>query len=135
MEDNTEFEIQPQPERDEPAESGQEQSEKSTSPPQEPAAFTLVIQSWATPLVGIIMLAVGFLGGYFLRPSFSPNASPTAIEGAASEMEDLQIPTSTADPERAAQQQELMNALVERTRHFRGDPDAPVTIIEFSDFQ
>jgi protein-disulfide isomerase len=39
------------------------------------------------------------------------------------------------DPEAAATPDELMAMLIEQTRHFQGDPDAPVTIIEFSDFQ
>jgi protein-disulfide isomerase len=30
---------------------------------------------------------------------------------------------------------DLMTALVAQTRHFKGDPEAPVTIIEFSDFR
>jgi protein-disulfide isomerase len=34
-----------------------------------------------------------------------------------------------------AQRTELMDFLVADTRHFKGDPDAPVTIIEFSDFR
>jgi len=136
MEDSPEFEKQPESERGEPNESAQEVSVYSRSHLlKEPAAFTLVIQSWATPVIGIIMLAIGFLGGYFSRPFLSDDPSTVAVEGAASEIDDLQIPSPTADPERAAQQQELMNALVERTRHFRGDADAPVTIIEFSDFQ
>jgi protein-disulfide isomerase len=43
--------------------------------------------------------------------------------------------TAIPDAQSVAQQQELMTAVVERTRHFHGDPNAPVTIIEFSDFQ
>ncbi len=35
----------------------------------------------------------------------------------------------------ASIQATLMSAVVEQTRHFKGDPNAPVTIIEFSDFK
>jgi protein-disulfide isomerase len=53
------------------------------------------------------------------------------------------LPTAQApDPAAAAQaaqeqeqrRQELMEALIPQVRHFKGDPDAPVTIVEFSDF-
>lgn len=103
---------------------------------EKPAALTLVIQSWATPIIGIIMLVVGLLGGYFLRPLITPDPAPVAVQGDAStSAESVPNTIPTPNAERAAQQQELMNAVVERTRHFLGDPDAPVTIIEFSDFQ
>jgi protein-disulfide isomerase len=29
----------------------------------------------------------------------------------------------------------LMDAVVAQTRHFKGDPNAPVTIVEFGDFK
>jgi predicted small lipoprotein YifL len=38
----------------------------------------------------------------------------------------------TPTPDRSG---EIMDYLVLNTRHFKGDPDAPVVIIEFSDFQ
>ncbi len=99
-------------------------------------ALTLVVQSWATPIVGVILLVAGLLGGYYVRPLFSPDTTPVAFEGnPATGVESGSITIPTPDADRAAQQQELMNAVVEQTRHFRGDPDAPVTIIEFSDFQ
>ncbi|NIW46953.1 MAG: hypothetical protein GWN30_20035 [Gammaproteobacteria bacterium] len=116
----------------------QEQENMEPEPLQEekPAALTLVIQSWATPIIGIIMLAVGLLGGYFLRPLITPDPASVAVQGDTStSAESVPNTIPTPNAERAAQQQELMNAVVERTRHFLGDPDAPVTIIEFSDFQ
>jgi uncharacterized lipoprotein YddW (UPF0748 family) len=58
------------------------------------------------------------------------------------------VQTTTADPtdtspptatnietqEQVQQRQALMDALIPQVRHFKGSPDAPVTIIEFSDF-
>ncbi|NJN66702.1 MAG: thioredoxin domain-containing protein [Chloroflexaceae bacterium] len=41
----------------------------------------------------------------------------------------------TEDPAALGSPEELMAMLTERTRHFQGDPNAPITIIEFSDFQ
>jgi len=38
---------------------------------------------------------------------------------------------ANAQTERTA----LMQDLIAQTRHFKGDPDAPVTILEYSDFQ
>jgi uncharacterized protein involved in exopolysaccharide biosynthesis len=122
MEENTNMEIQP---------------EETPPPEDKPAALTLVIQSWATPIVGIVMLVVGLFGGYYLRPVLLPTSTSVALveETASSDAGDAPNTIPTPDTERAVQQQELMTAVVERTRHFRGDPDAPVTIIEFSDFQ
>ena len=131
MEENTSPEIEPEVE-------STETIEETKRPEQKPAAFTLVIQSWATPVIGIAMLIVGLLGGYYLRPVLSPPPTPvSAVAGnPTSDSGSVPtVPTSTPDAERAAQEQELMAAVVERTRHFLGDSNAPVTIIEFSDFQ
>jgi protein-disulfide isomerase len=49
---------------------------------------------------------------------------------ANSEAADQAVPTPSD-----AQRAELMDFLVADTRHFKGDPDAPVTILEFSDFR
>lgn len=136
MEENPDVEIQSETELVEPAE--------DVGPPEEkPAAFTLVIQSWATPIIGIVMLIVGLLGGYYLRPIFSPVATPlttsAVVDNATSEAVSVAGNATATAPmsaeERATQQQQLMTAVVGRTRHFQGDPNAPVTLIEFSDFQ
>ena len=117
--------------------SGDKLVEEASLSENKPAALTLVIQSWATPIVGIIMLAIGLLAGYYGRPLISPIATPeaTAQQNQSLESSDLQVTVPTPDADRAAQQKELMSALVERTRHYLGDQNAPVTIIEFSDFQ
>jgi hypothetical protein len=99
-------------------------------------AITVVIQSWTTPIAAILMLVAGLFAGYYGRPFLSPEMRSVAVEGNTSTgSSSAPITIPTPDSDRTAQQQELMSAVVEQTRHFRGDPDAPVTIIEFSDFQ
>lgn len=110
---------------------------KRTPPPTTPA-LTINIQSWATPLVGILMLIVGLLGGYFGRPLLN-----TPILTEATEVPSAAQPTSPAanvpaEPvteDQAARQQQLMELVVAQTRHFKGAEDAPIMLIEFSDFQ
>ena len=112
---------------------------ETLSPPQrqESPAITVVIQSWTTPIAAIVMLIVGLLGGYFGRPFLSSETIPAAAEeDSATVVANAPIITvPTPNTELATQQQELMAAVVENTRHFRGNPAAPVTLIEFSDFQ
>ena len=86
-------------------------------------AITINIHSWATPLVGIVMLVIGLLGGYFGRPLVSGTK------------EQITVPQSIAPPQAGAANEEVMAYLVSQTRHFKGDVDAPVTMIEFGDFQ
>ena len=93
--------------------------------PPKPAAIAITIQSWATPIVGVLMLAIGLLGGYMARPLIAPPDSTNAAAPA----------TPAGASSSSASQATLMEAVVAQTRHFKGDPDAPVTIIEFGDFQ
>lgn len=116
-ENNEDFIEEIQPVEDPP-------DEKPTQGP----ALTINIQSWATPIVGIIALLLGLLGGFFLRPLIAPAPEPQAAGSS------VNTPQPGA-PDQAAQRQALMSEIVAQTRHFKGSPDAPVTIIEFSDFQ
>lgn len=94
--------------------------------PEKKAALTITIYSWATPIWGVVMLVIGLVAGYYARPLMAtPSSSGTTASNQAS--------GDTQDP--AASQAALMEAGVAQTRHFKGDPDAPVTIVEFSDFQ
>ncbi|MCJ7701781.1 MAG: hypothetical protein MUO62_09375, partial [Anaerolineales bacterium] len=99
--------------------------DEALSPMQEPKkpALTVVIQSWTTPIIGIIMLVAGLFAGFYGRPLLSPETTAVGVEGntsTGSSSAPIIVPTPDAD--RTAQQQELMNAVVEGTRHLRGNP-------------
>lgn len=75
----------------------------------------------------VIALLLGTVFGFVLRPApsvvqvvVSPTANPnTMVQNSASE----------------APAANLMTLLLADARHFQGDPDAPITFIEFSDFK
>ena len=90
-------------------------------------ALTINIHSWATPIIGIVMLVIGALAGFYARPVVLGQL-PKSASGASPV---VAIPTE----DRSEQQQQLMASLIPSVRHFIGDPNAPVTIIEFGDFQ
>ena len=99
-------------------------------------AVVINVQSWATPIVGLLMLVVGLLGGYFGRPLLSEPAAPAGSAALTSPAPVATAPANeTGSTASAADRASLMEFLVSQTRHFRGDPEAPVTLIEFSDFQ
>ncbi len=107
------------------------------------SALTVVIQSWWTPAIAVVMLVVGLLAGYFIHPLVAKDTQPTQNVAAAttpvltSTVAQPTAPTATVDPTMAAisSSEELMNYLISKTNHFLGSPDATVTLIEFSDFQ
>lgn len=101
--------------------------------PRSRAALTIIFQSWSTPIVGIVMLVIGLVGGYFARPlitSSSPEGAAASPAGSASLPGDL-----AGQQDQTSSNQDLMAFVVSQTRHFKGEPNAPVTIIEFSDYQ
>jgi hypothetical protein len=90
-------------------------------------AFIINFYSWATPIVGIVMLVIGLAAGYFGRPLLTPNAKQPEAQVTA--------PVVSLPDEAPQSAEEMMEFLVSQVRHFRGDANAPVTMIEFSDFQ
>lgn len=118
--------------------------EEEISPPEEleeeapeKPALTIVIQSWATPIVAVLMLVIGLAGGYFGRPLLERNT--TAVEPVVVAPANNPTLQPTTDPVAAATAEargrQLLATVIGQTRHFLGDENAPVTIIEFSDFQ
>lgn len=112
-----------------------ESGPQEAAPERETSALTITIQSWATPLIGVVMLAVGLLGGYFGRPLVAPGPDTAAVSDVEITPEPVEDISVSPDEDREAQKVAVMESLLGETRHFRGDEDAPVTIIEFSDFQ
>ena len=111
----------------------QELSETQT--PSGKPALVINIYSWATPIAAMIMLILGLVAGFYAYPLFDqrggvaiPTALPTSIT------EDIQV-TPTDAAAAATAQASLMEYIVQNTYHFIGDESAPVTMIEFSDFQ
>jgi hypothetical protein len=73
-----------------------------------------------TIFVGVLMFVLGGLGGFVARPYIMP-PSPT--------------PTQSAAQQQQTKMQALLDMLVSKTRHFKGNANAPVTLLEFGDFQ
>ena len=116
-----------------------------------------------TAIGGLAILVLGLALGFFVRPIISPARdaaqttntepanSPTSAaqadstsgdEGAGNDADSTQkapalveLPSSSPTPTQASSQsQELMDYAISQTRHFRGNANAPITMIEFSDF-
>lgn len=81
---------------------------------------------WLVIVVGVAMLLVGGVLGYVGRGVYGPEAVAANATSSA---------VAVAIQTRAAANKEVMTMLIGETRHFKGDANAPVTIIEFSDFQ
>ncbi len=80
---------------------------------------------WLLLLVGLL---VGGLAGFTLRPLVLPASGPAESAGP------LAVTTSTAPMNQPEPHQTIMLAVIDGSRHFYGDANAPVTVVEFGDF-
>lgn len=81
------------------------------------------------PVLGVTLLIIGLLVGYYGRPTLEARMVTLAPRASSSS-------TGVSGPQQLPQSQaELLPYLVSQTRHWRGNANAPVTLIEFSDFQ
>lgn len=80
--------------------------------------------TWILLIVGLL---VGGLGGFYLRPLVIPETETQAIAPLAAVEESPQINKPNAH-------QAVMLAVIGGARHFQGDANAPITLVEFGDF-
>ena len=78
----------------------------------------------------VIGLLIGGLGGFYMYPlvvgESQAAAQPTVAPLAAVE--------SSAEINEGEPHQQIMMSVIANARHFYGDPNAPVTVVEFGDF-
>lgn len=107
-------------------------------PPEEPAEdeeeeyYEPSRRAWLTPILALAMLVVGLILGYTGRPVVEPllAGKSTPTQQAAAEIPSVNPTLAPGEPTPT-----LMEFLISNTQHFKGDADAPVTMIEFSDYQ
>ena len=85
----------------------------------------IIVQSFSTPIVGAVMLIAGLLIGYLGRPLVAAQFAPTPTA----------IPAAAESESQAESRALLMQSVIAETKHFQGQEDAPVVMLEFSDFQ
>ena len=87
---------------------------------------------WMMLFIGLAMFLIGLAAGYFGRPLLAKDENIQQVADADTSVPQAGVPSPA---EASGDAEEMMSFLIEETRHFQGNPDAPVTIIEFSDFQ
>ena len=74
--------------------------------------------------IGVLMFLLGGMGGFMARPIIMP-PPPTPTPVVVQQQQQPQPADAKA----------LLAELISKTRHFKGSPNAPVTLLEFADFQ
>ena len=99
--------------------SGDAQQADAVTPATRPVVARL------NPLTTLVVgLAVGMLAGFFGRPLVTPRP-----------LNDSAVVTPGEAPGQPALPAGVLAAVIAQTRHFKGDAQSPVTIVEFGDFQ
>ena len=122
---------------------GQPQPEETPQPEAEKRRTRRPVGGWPlTILLCLNMLVLGIIGGFLGRPLITGPERVLGLQtvvpgggaqGAAQAAATTPVP---ADPSaQATAQVKLRDAAAATTRHFIGEANAPITIIEFADFQ
>lgn len=91
--------------------------------------------SWLLP---VIVLGLGILGGFYLRPLLTSEVKADMV--AANVVEQVPVDTAGVADESVSSAKNLdaheaiMQTVIANARHFDGDPNAPITLVEFADF-
>jgi hypothetical protein len=105
-----------------------------TSPGSQKPALTIIVEEWMTPIVGIVMLIIGLVIGFIVRPFFTgveavvPQPSRTGQQ-VQQEPGNLFLQNATRDP------MGMMDNSAQLARHWLGNPAAPIRMVEFADYQ
>ena len=83
-------------------------------------------RSWLMLMVGLV---AGLLVGLSLYPYIMPDTAVSAAAEAPAEAGENDQPV-----QKTVSRQGIMEVVVANARHFNGDPDAPITLVEFADF-
>ncbi len=77
----------------------------------------------------VIGLLIGGLAGFYVRPIIAGQPAEAQPEAAP-----LAAVESSAEINEGEPHQQIMMSVIANARHFYGDPNAPVTVVEFADF-
>lgn len=114
-------------------------------------------QPWSYFIAGMVVtllaVALGAVLGYLARPALDPatgsvadislpDQGPVAIQAPPAQPDNAgepetqaNAPAAEGNPEPSAPTPTIMDFVLSDARHFQGNPNAPVTLVEFSDFK
>jgi hypothetical protein len=101
----------------------------------QPRSVTVRLDSLITLFFGLMLgIVIGFMGRPLVtsQPQTAPVAPATGPTSASQPAGQSKAAQTSA---KSAGTQARLDNVVAQTRHFKGDPNAPVTVIEFGDFQ
>lgn len=82
--------------------------------------------SWYFLVIGLL---IGGLAGFYVRPIIA--SEPAAAQPDAAPLAGVE---SSTEINQGEPHQQIMMSVIANARHFYGDPNAPVTVVEFADF-
>ena len=96
------------------------------------------IKPWSLALILVITFVVGLAIGFLGRPVVMPPQEVVVTVVVTPDTPAVAQAKATPEPETGAGQAAtptIMDFILADARHFQGDPNAPITLVEFSDFR